>query len=148
MSDISRTIEKHYMASGKFQFHRYSQYKMGTVFEAICKEAVTIAKDIGAKLILCVTQTGSTAQIISKYYFPYPIVAITNDKDIYYQLAITWGVVGYWVPKQINATNILEVIHDTIKRISDLKKGDYVVWTAGIPQFSKFSTNMIKVEVV
>ena len=59
---------------------------------AICDAACTTARDLNAKVIIAVTQSGHTARCVSKYRPDVPIVAPTPNSKTYHQLSLSWGV--------------------------------------------------------
>jgi pyruvate kinase len=59
---------------------------------AACLNGTKLAIDIGAKLIVAITQSGFTAQHIAKHRTYIPIVAITPDEKVRQQLALVWGI--------------------------------------------------------
>ncbi|MCD8048970.1 MAG: pyruvate kinase [Clostridia bacterium] len=62
---------------------------------AIAGAAASAAVTLGASAILTVTYSGHTANIVSKYRPPCPIVAVTRDEAKYYQMSLSWGVCPY-----------------------------------------------------
>ncbi|OLS12476.1 MAG: pyruvate kinase [Promethearchaeota archaeon CR_4] len=67
-----------------------------TIVETAGHAVQTIAEefarlDYDAK-ILCITNSGFTAQMISKYRPNFPILAITPDERVAHQLCLIWGV--------------------------------------------------------
>jgi len=52
------------------------------VADNICYLAVRSVLNLKAKLLIVITETGKTANIISKYRPPVPILAITNKLSV------------------------------------------------------------------
>lgn len=63
------------------------------VSRSLARVAATVASDLGCKLIVAFTETGSTAQLASGRRPRVPVAAITPDEDVYRRLALFWGVV-------------------------------------------------------
>jgi pyruvate kinase len=83
-----------------------------------------LAIDIGAKLIVTMTQSGFTAQHVAKHRPYIPIVTITPDEKVRHQLALVWGI------KEIIVHSI-DISHRDIKKLllkhRLAKKGDKIV---------------------
>jgi len=62
--------------------------------EAYASSAVKTAADAGAPLIICLTETGSTARILSKYRPSAAILAITNSEYVARYLLSSRGVLS------------------------------------------------------
>ena len=116
-------------------------------FDAIARAAAVLAKQLNATAIVPLTHSGSTALRISKYRPTAPILAITGRERILRRLNLVWGVRGLIVPGfEAAAETAFERIQDELLKLGYVQKGDYVVFTAGIPLMSKGTTNTIKVE--
>ena len=116
-------------------------------FDAIARAAAVLAKQLNATAIVPLTHSGSTALMISKYRPPAPILAITERERILRRLNLIWGVRAVIVPGfESDADSAFQRIQDELLKQGFVQKGDYVVFTAGIPLMSKGSTNTIKVE--
>jgi pyruvate kinase len=61
--------------------------------EALCMSAVRSATDMEAKLIVAITETGHTAQLIAKYRPQCQILAFASDPQVVRQLQCVRGVV-------------------------------------------------------
>ncbi|MDQ2646517.1 MAG: pyruvate kinase, partial [Myxococcota bacterium] len=60
--------------------------------DSIAHAAVAIAREVGAKLVVALTETGVTARLVSKARANAPIVAFSSDQRTLRQLALLWGV--------------------------------------------------------
>lgn len=119
------------------------------VFDAIARAAAVLAKQLNAKAIVPITHSGATAQRISKYRPPVHILAITGRDRILRRLNLVWGIRGMIIPElDIDSDSAFKKIRDELLKRGYVEKGDYVVFTAGIPLMSKGTTNTIKVEQV
>ena len=56
--------------------------------DAICDAATLVAAEVGAKYIVAFTQSGSTAQLLSKYRPPVPLIAFTPYPAVRNRLAV------------------------------------------------------------
>jgi pyruvate kinase len=87
-----------------------------------------------------VSISGTTAQNVAKFRPVCPIIACTPDTIVQRQLKLVWGVID-------TATLFTNAV-DTALASGNVKKGDLVVLTAGIPVGHSGTTNMLKVHVV
>ncbi|HTP80212.1 MAG TPA: pyruvate kinase [Bacteroidota bacterium] len=119
------------------------------VFDAVARAACTLSAQVGAKAIVPITHSGTTAIQISKYRPLAKIIAVTAREKILRRLNIVWGVRGIIIAEFEEDTNAaLRRIQDELKRLGYVRPGDYIVFSAGIPLLSKGTTNTIKVERV
>ena len=119
-----------------------------SVFRAVGRSACVLAKQIGAAAIIPVTHSGDTAMTIARYR-PYgKIIAVTDRERIRRRLNLVWGVRSLLVPKIADTDTTFESIQQQLLRSGYVKKGDYIVLTAGIPLLARGTTNMVKVEKI
>ncbi len=96
--------------------------------DAVSLAAITLANNVGAKLILAETLTGSTARSIASMRPNAAIVMASPDERTCNQCSIIWGGKSFLVPKQRLISP--EVIREFKKR-GALKVGDVVVSAFG-----------------
>ena len=63
------------------------------VASSLARVARTVAEELGCKLIVAFTESGTTAHLVSTYRPRPPIAAITPNADTYRRLALWWGVI-------------------------------------------------------
>lgn len=120
-----------------------------TVPDAVSHAAVTIAEQMQAKVILSLTQTGSTARMVSKYRPTCPISGVTVDNRTWRELALVWGVVPILTGKrhederEMVESGLLATLAEGLA-----SEGDIVVVTSGIPTGTAGTTDMVKVHTV
>ena len=99
--------------------------------EATVRAAAYAAYDTGAKLIVCYTETGSTAQQLAGERPPTHIVSFTPSQRTVQRLSLVWGV----IPRKIapGRTSTQLILHgDRLLRSGELvKAGDRIVQIAG-----------------
>jgi pyruvate kinase len=62
------------------------------VTEAVSQAAITMARHLGAAVILTLTESGFTSRSISKYRPDCPILAVTAHEQVVRRLSANWGV--------------------------------------------------------
>jgi len=118
------------------------------IFKALGRAACVLAKRIGAAAIVPITHSGETAKTIAKYR-PYgKIIAATDRERIRRRLNLVWGVRSVLVPSIGDTDSTLAAIQQELLRSGYVKKGDFIVTTAGIPLLARGTTNMVKVEKI
>lgn len=118
------------------------------VTNAVSRAACDTAHTLGASAVVCVTKSGHTAAMVSKYHPACPILAVTTSKDVYNQLSLAWGVVPDMTEKK-DSTD--EVFQQAVTRASLSKlvvNGDCMVITGGMIADVSGTTNTIKVHIV
>ncbi len=103
----------------------------GEASATLAHAACDIAEELGATVIGCPTQSGSTPRQVSKFRPPRPIVAASPDQAVLQQLALDWAV----VPVAIEGAGTIEELWartiDVIRRSGLAAPGAYVVLTGG-----------------
>ncbi len=95
------------------------------IWDAVSKASCIIAEQIGAKAIVPLTQSGFTAQVISKYRPQVPIYSITESKEVAERLCLVWGVESFL---NTNETCISQdFINNNLKKIIPCKTDDTFV---------------------
>ncbi|GFO61950.1 pyruvate kinase [Geomonas silvestris] len=113
--------------------------------EVIGQAACRVAEGVKAEAILAFTQTGSTAQLVSKYRPASPIYAVTPFANVRNRLALYAGVHSLLVVIEGNTEAQISSVENTVLATGRLKKGDVVVITMGSPLSSPGTTNLMKV---
>lgn len=122
--------------------------EQAAVFSALGRSACVLAKQIGAAAIVPVTHSGETAKNIARYRPFGKIIAVTDRQRIRRRLNLVWGVKSILVPKITDTDTTLDIIHRELLRSEYVRKGDYIVMTAGLPLLARGTTNMVKVEKI
>jgi pyruvate kinase len=104
--------------------------------------AVTIAEEIGASVIACLTHTGRTARMIARYRPYVPIIALTDNPHISRLLRLVWGVSCIRIETIEDTESILGIVRE---RLEEAGFRGRAVMTAGIPTGLRGPTNMVNV---
>lgn len=117
--------------------------------DAIANSIANTALLIGAKLIVCFTETGRTAFRISKARPCCPIIAVTNNKNTAENLGVYWGVFASYIPTKIMPDFIeeMEVIALSNAMKYGLKPGSTIIVAGGTPTGSG-NTNFMRIVYV
>ncbi len=116
-----------------------------TVGFSACKAADWI----DAAMIVCLTQTGSTARMISHFRPRQALIAATHTDRSLRRLNLVWGILPYKIREfGDNFDDAINEILSLIKSKLILKKGDKIIITAGMPFNSRRGTNMLRIEEI
>lgn len=105
--------------------------ELNTYEEKVVYSACVSAKIINADAIVCYTNTGNTARNLSGLGAGCPILAITDNKRTFRQLALAWNVTPIYVETKENIDKTIEAGIQKLQDKEILEKGDIVVLTGG-----------------
>ncbi|MDA3846329.1 MAG: pyruvate kinase [Vallitaleaceae bacterium] len=114
------------------------------VMNAISEVTVMASYKIDAKAIIVPTRTGNSVRTISSFRPLCPILAITMNKTIERQLNISWGIRPKMMSFIGDQKQLFTQVMEEALETDLVKKGDWVILTAGIPTGDKGKTNMLK----
>lgn len=116
---------------------------------AIAEGACTIARDIGAKVLVAITTTGDTARVVSKGRPVPPIVAFSSSEEICRRGALLWGVFPRTIDIPQDFNDLVDKISHQLQDERWLATGDRYVMSYGAPIIRRRgSTNAIRVEQI
>lgn len=97
----------------------------------VAYSACVSAKVLEADAIVCYTNTGNTARRLAGLGAGCPILAVTDNKRTFRQLALAWNVTPIYVESQENIEKTIEAGIEKLQNKEILEKGDTVVITGG-----------------
>ncbi|ORC34114.1 pyruvate kinase [Marispirochaeta aestuarii] len=116
--------------------------------ENICRAACIMAEEAHASAIIAITKRGRTARMLSKYRISLPIIAFTETEETLRYMKILWGVQGEIMDNVGETDATLQKARKLALDLGHVKRGDKVVYVAGIPLIESPSANMLKTETV
>lgn len=119
-----------------------------TINDAITHTACQTAMDLNASAILTATKSGHTARMVSRYRPECPVVALCSDEKVRRQLSLSWGVTAHMGDEVESTDKLFAMCAYVALKENDIKVGDTVVITAGVPIGKSGSTNLIKAQVI
>jgi pyruvate kinase len=111
---------------------------------AACK----LAKDVGAKAIVGMTQSGYTAFQSSAYRPNANIFVFTSNESLLNKINLVWGSQAYFYDKTNSTDETIADVESTLKRDGHVKSGDIIIILASMPIQEKARTNTLKINVV
>jgi len=104
---------------------------------------------IDAALIVCLTQSGSTARMISHFRPRQRLIAATHSESCMRRLNLIWGILPYKIREfGDNFDEAIDEILSLVRANPVAKKGDKIIITAGMPFNSRRGTNMLRIEEI
>jgi pyruvate kinase len=117
--------------------------------QSITHAAAHMARDIGAKAIVCTTASGYTARMVARHRPGTPILALTPDARTYQFTAFIWDVRAVMAPHFADLDGMFQAAAKLAQEAGYATAGDRIVVTAGIPVGAGAGkTNLIKVHTV
>ena len=119
-----------------------------SVSDATAHAACLTARDVNAAAIVTVSESGTTARLLSKYRPQQPIIACVMKEQVQRQLSLSWGITSLMMPLAHSTDELIEMSTALAKENGFLHDGELAVVTAGVPVGISGTTNMIKIHMV
>ena len=119
-----------------------------SVSDATAHAACLTARDVNAAAIVTVSESGTTARLLSKYRPEQPIIACVMKEQVQRQLALSWGITPLMMSLAHSTDELIEMSTSLAKENGYLHNGELAVVTAGVPVGVSGTTNMIKIHMV
>ncbi len=113
---------------------------------AVASASVESGRLLKAPAILVMTRTGRTAELISSYRPPFPIVAVCTEPMVHRQLQAVWGVLPVLAEvEKVDYRCLSEVGRRAMVESGLGRPGDPVVVTWGYPFHTAGTTNSMRI---
>jgi pyruvate kinase len=121
-----------------------------SIANAVSNAAVTLADEVNAKLIVVLTESGSTARHISSRHPRQPIIACSPNNNVIHRMNFSWGIVPVPTKDIKKFDQALKAVqyHAKNNSVIRLKKGDIFIVSAGMPFGKAGTTNLALVQQV
>ena len=116
-----------------------------TVGGAVTAAAADIGELLGVKYLVTFTQSGDSAKRLSRIRSKLPMLAFTPLQTTRSQLALTWGIETYLVPRTKHTDQMAMQVDESLLGDGRCVEGDTVVIVAGSPPGIKGTTNALRV---
>ena len=150
MSSICREAERHrdIHMTGAEEVHFLESYLASTFASATAKAATEAARDLGFRTIVAFTESGGTAQLLSKYRPSADIMVFAPDPRIRRRMALYWGVTPIPFEPRASTDLMFAAAEKYLEKAGICKRGEGVVMVAGVPPNQQASTNLVKLHVI
>jgi pyruvate kinase len=112
---------------------------------AISSAACAIVQVLPVRGIVAFTQSGRTAQMVSRGRPSVPIFAFTPDEQVYRRLSLVWGVVPMMMEYVEGLDDLTVRVTKHLLELQYAQPGDTLVMTGGHPIAVRGVTNFVKV---
>ena len=113
--------------------------------DLICRNAVYLAHELDAKVIVSFTESGTTARLTSAHRPDIPVVALSPHERVAARLALCRGVLPFTIEPITSTDELAPAVERLLRRAKLVSKGDKVVLVAGAPPGAETRTNLIRV---
>jgi len=153
MTQVADMIEQNYPHQEIIQGEITTGGRRGSetereIVDAVTFNVVNTAYEVGAKAIVALTESGSTARMVSRYRPKQAIIAMSPNSKSANKLVLSFGC----IPVEISPFNYVGQVMNTVRKHvlarKIAKKGDKVVIVAGVPFGKRGGTNLLIVEVI
>ena len=144
MARICLSAQKH----PTFQRARQPWREPGQVGSAIAHAAAAAADELGARVIIAFTESGTTARRCSKARPRVPVIAASPHPEVLRKTALYSGVIPLLVSPGTDTDQMVANATEAARLAGLVRTGDTVVVVAGVPVGLAGQTNLLKVETV
>ena len=130
MDRIAKTVEKSIKYWKRFKNREYKISKDDLEYSLNYSTCMT-AMNLEVKAIFAYTNTGRTVNNLSGFLPKCPIYAITDNKSIYKQLSLIFGVRSIYVEKKDNIDDMIKEGVDIAEKLGIVKQGDLIAVAGG-----------------
>lgn len=116
-----------------------------SIQDSVTHSVCSTAEEVGAALIIALTESGTTAQLIARFRPATQIIALTPHQETVQKLQLTRGVRPYLTDTYTTLDEALGAICHFVAEKELAKKGDAIVVAAGLSFGVSGSTNMLTV---
>jgi pyruvate kinase len=131
-----------------FRFRDVDKKSPTYIHDNFVLAACKLAKDVGAKAIVGMTQSGYTAYQSSAYRPNANIFVFTSNKALLNKINLVWGSQAYLYNKTNSTDETIADVEDILKNAGHVKTGDIFIVMASMPIHEKARTNTIKINIV
>jgi len=116
------------------------------VSDSVAHASCDLMDHLDASAIVAPTQSGKTAEHISRFRPRKAVIALSPNPVTVRRLALFWGCLPRLVPNPRDTDDMIEKAALTALESGYVSKGDLVIITAGQPVWVAGSTNMVRVK--
>lgn len=127
---------------------RWAIAQAPSIPRAIADAACTIARGQPVRGIAVLTQTGSSARLVSHYRPHVPIIAICPGDETARRTALYWGVTPLFIQAADRLDELEQRIQQELYERGMVQHGDVLILTGGHPIYRFGPTNFLKVLVL
>ncbi len=146
MDSIIRQVEPDLDTWGHWHGAAPTDIHDDAVYVTRAAREVALDRDVAAVAVF--TNTGRTAELMSKERPKTPILAFTPNNKTYNRLSMFWGVKPHLVPHATTVEKMLEHVEAAIVSENPIRPGQQVVLICGFPVNAFRSPNLVLLHTV
>lgn len=139
MTHIAQQVE------GEIGTHRRHKVRINDIVDSVSSSVVHNAEDVDARIIVALTETGSTPRMIARYKPQQPIIVLTPHEGTARKAQLVFGCYPFLVKSFTGSTQLVKTLGPKLIDLGLVKKNDRIVAAAGVPFGTAGSTNMMLV---
>ena len=143
MNDIILNVENENLKYEKIDY----KYKQDSKY-AIGKAVNTVSNNLKIDAIVVMTESGSTAKIVSFFRPKINIYALSPHISVCNRLSLLWGVTPIESQEYLSTDEMLINAEQILLDNNFIKSGQTFIMTAGVPVGISGSTNMFRIQEV
>ena len=143
MNDIILNVENENLKHEKIEYI----YKQDSK-HAIGKAVNTVSNNLKVDAIVVMTESGSTAKIVSFFRPKISIYALSPHLSVCNRLSLLWGVTPIQSQEYVSTDEMLINAEQILLDNNFIRSGQTFVMTAGVPVGISGSTNMFRIQKV
>lgn len=133
---------------GEVLTHRRLKVHNNDIVDSVCSSVVHNAEDVEARLIIALTETGSTSRMIARYKPKQPIIVLTPHEHVVRQSQLVFGCYPILMKGFSGSTQLIKTIGPKLIEYGLVNKKDRIVVSAGVPFGTPGTTNMLMILTV
>jgi len=144
MCEVCEGAETYQQTISKKEKFKFSELQR--IDEAIAISSMSIARNMKIEAIIALTESGSTALMMSRIRSDIPIYAFTRNEFTQRRVSLYRGVTSY--PYKFKANSFSEVLSEVSKELLQsemVRVGDLVIITSGFPLKVEGHTNSLRI---
>ena len=110
----------------------------------VAHSAARLAEKLGARYIVVYTESGYTAQLVSKHHPSCSIAAFSRNLDVCRRLKLLWGVRSKQIREVTELDELVLLVDSMLREHKWVVPGDLIVLVAGTPLTVGGHTDLIK----
>jgi pyruvate kinase len=131
-----------------FRFQEAESNSATFIHDSFVLAACKLAKDVGAKAIVGMTNSGYTAFKSSAHRPNANIFVFTDNNALINQINLVWGSRAYHYDKANSTDETIADVEAILKREGHVKSGEIFIFLASMPIHERARTNTLKINVV
>jgi pyruvate kinase len=143
MDRIARQTESHLWKNGSYGTYTATNATPPlSIWDVMADATAHMSRDIMAHAVVVISNSGMSAVTMSSARPAAPIVAITNQQDVYHKMALLWGVIPVF-SEEAGIANPNEIARKIVLDLNLVNAGEYILLVRGFHSSPELNTPSI-----